>query len=121
MLIQCTILSQVFLQNEINLQLCALTINMDRSFYCAQIVLSTVCFTYSGQHQSIHFQMTQYHRNLKRPNYYNIAPHLAYMFSYQLQSDLDNKTWSEVQSRLMEVQEELQMCIHKNELSHLGM
>lgn len=38
-----------------------------------------------------------------------------------LQSDLDNKTWSEIQQRLMEVQQELQMCIHKNELSHLGM
>ena len=36
------------------------------------------------------------------------------------QSDLVNMTWHEVQRRLLEVQTEQQMCIHKTELTELG-
>lgn len=35
------------------------------------------------------------------------------------QSDLDNVTWHEIQSRIREVQLEQQMCIHKKDLSEL--
>ena len=36
------------------------------------------------------------------------------------QHELSNMTWHEVQTRLLEVQKEHQMCIHKRELSQLG-
>ena len=36
------------------------------------------------------------------------------------QADLPNMTWHEVQRRLLEVQKEQQMCIHKQELTELG-
>ena len=42
-----------------------------------------------------------------------------YLFIY-LQDELANMTWHEVQSRLLEVQKEQQMCIHKIELTELG-
>lgn len=35
------------------------------------------------------------------------------------QSDLDNLTWHEVQKRIMDVQWEHQMCIHKEQLTEL--
>ena len=34
-------------------------------------------------------------------------------------ADLPNMTWHEVQKRLIEVQKEQQMCIHKTELTQL--
>lgn len=34
-------------------------------------------------------------------------------------SDLDNLTWHEVQKRVIEVQKEQEMCIHKRELTEL--
>jgi autophagy-related protein 9 len=34
--------------------------------------------------------------------------------------ELSNLTWHEIQRRLLEVQKEQQMCIHKQELSELG-
>jgi len=34
-----------------------------------------------------------------------------------LQADLINMTWHEVQRKLLEAQKELQMCIHKAELT----
>jgi len=37
-----------------------------------------------------------------------------------LQADLINMTWHEVQRKLLEAQKELQMCIHKAELTELG-
>lgn len=37
-----------------------------------------------------------------------------------LQNDLENMTWHEVQRRLLEVQKDLKMCIHKPELTELG-
>ena len=36
------------------------------------------------------------------------------------QSDLPNMTWHEVQAKLLEVQKEQQMCIHKKDLTQLG-
>jgi len=38
----------------------------------------------------------------------------------QLQADLINMTWHEVQRKLLEAQKELHMCIHKAELTELG-
>jgi len=38
-----------------------------------------------------------------------------------LQADLINMTWHEVQRKLLEAQKELQMCIHKAELTELGL
>lgn len=38
----------------------------------------------------------------------------------KLQADLINMTWHEVQRKLLEAQKELQMCIHKAELTELG-
>ena len=37
-----------------------------------------------------------------------------------LQDELNNMTWHEVQRRLLDVQKEQQMCIHKLELTQLG-
>jgi len=34
-------------------------------------------------------------------------------------NDLDNFTWSEVQKRVIEVQREQEMCVHKRELTEL--
>lgn len=34
-------------------------------------------------------------------------------------SDLDNLTWHEVQKKIIEVQKELEMCIHKKDLTEL--
>ena len=36
------------------------------------------------------------------------------------QGDLPNMTWHEVQTKLLDVQKEQQMCIHKTELTQLG-
>ena len=36
------------------------------------------------------------------------------------QNDLPNMTWHEVQTKLLDVQKEQQMCIHKTELTQLG-
>lgn len=36
-----------------------------------------------------------------------------------MQEELDNLTWHEVQKRIMEVQSEQQMCIHKEQLTEL--
>lgn len=41
------------------------------------------------------------------------------LFSFNLQSELDNLTWHEVQKRVREVQSEQQMCIHKEQLTEL--
>jgi hypothetical protein len=38
-----------------------------------------------------------------------------------LQSDLPNMTWHDVQKRLRDVQREHQICIHKTDLTALGM
>lgn len=38
-----------------------------------------------------------------------------------LQSELTNLQWQDVQKRLIEVQKVHQMCVHKEELSELGM
>ena len=44
--------------------------------------------------------------------FFNIALKIA-------DSDLDNLTWHEVQKRVIEVQKEQEMCIHKRELTEL--
>lgn len=36
------------------------------------------------------------------------------------QTDLPNMTWHEVQTRLLDVQKDQQMCIHKSDLTQLG-
>nr|XP_018666906.1 autophagy-related protein 9A [Ciona intestinalis] len=51
-------------------------------------------------------------RLLEIRKFYNIALRIK-------QNDLDNNTWHEVQQRLMLVQEEQQMCIHKQQLTEL--
>lgn len=42
------------------------------------------------------------------------------MYNVDLQDELNNMTWHEVQRRLLDVQKEQQMCIHKLELTQLG-
>ena len=39
---------------------------------------------------------------------------------FVFQNDLSNMTWHEVQTKLLDVQKEQQMCIHKTELTQLG-
>lgn len=41
-------------------------------------------------------------------------------FDHLFQRDLPNMTWHEVQAKLLDVQKEQQMCIHKTELTQLG-
>ena len=41
-------------------------------------------------------------------------------FHFVVQEELNNMTWHEVQRRLLDVQKEQQMCVHKSELTQLG-
>ena len=40
---------------------------------------------------------------------------------FPLQSELTNLQWQDVQNRLIEVQKVHQMCVHKEELTELGL
>ena len=46
---------------------------------------------------------------------------ISTLHKFLLKNELENKTWSEVQAKLMDVQQDIQMCIYKNELNPLGM
>ena len=42
-------------------------------------------------------------------------------FFFSTQSELTNLQWQDVQKRLIEVQKVHQMCVHKEELTELGL
>jgi len=75
--------------------------------YWSLLVVAAIFFVL--QFFKVLYHMTQY---WEIKMFFNIALKIA-------DSELDNFTWHEIQKRVIEVQKEQEMCIHKRELTEL--
>lgn len=77
------------------------------SFYWSLLVVATIFFIL--QFLKVLYHLTQF---WEIKMFFNTALKIA-------DCELDNFTWHEVQKRVIEVQKEQEMCIHKRELTEL--
>ncbi|TNN29065.1 Autophagy-related protein 9A [Liparis tanakae] len=86
------------------------------SKYC--IIGPQVDSNFSGCRRNENLIFSNFKRNTRSSNHKE-EPLRSFSFFFFFQSELPYATWQEVQARIVEIQKEHQICIHKKELTEL--